>query len=111
MDSEKLEQAAEVLHDVAEQQHAQEIQADQPTAVERLRSFEDKVFGKDVSRVAGKVEDGHGSAYSKMKPNMKARHSVLVNLVDAEDRLTKATAELSAAKVNHAEATAKAEGL
>lgn len=74
------------------------------TGAELLRAFEDAHMGEDVPRVDGKVERGHGSKFQQMKPHHRVRHAAIERLVQAEDDLVKATAELEKARVKRDEA-------
>lgn len=82
----------------------------QPTAAEQLRAFEDKVLGKDVPRINGAIERGIGSKFASMSPADKAAHAALERLVDADDRVTRAQAELDAAKLEQSAAAKAVQG-
>jgi len=70
------------------------------TAKDKLRAFEDKHLGKDVPRIDGKVERGHGSPFKAMKPEQHVEYAALEKLVDAEQKLADATAALETAKAD-----------
>lgn len=78
---------------------------------DRLRAFEDKVLGKDVGRIDGKVERGIGSRYSQMKPDQRAAHAALEELVDADQAVLSAMRALGAAKVRMATAETTADAV
>lgn len=66
-------------------------------AHERLRRFEDAVLGKNVPRVNGHIERGHGSGFANMQQEHRAHHDALVELVAAEKAHTDAGAAETAA--------------
>jgi hypothetical protein len=75
------------------------------SAAQRLRAFEDEVFGKKVSRINGEVERGIGSPYADMTQRQKAHYAALEKLVAAEKDMSDASAALAAAEAAHAAAT------
>ncbi len=77
------------------------------TAKDKLRAFEDEVFGKDVGRINGDVERGIGSPYAAMTPHQKAHYASLEQLMKAEKTMADATATLADAEAKH-EAAIKA---
>lgn len=74
------------------------------SAAQRLRAFEDDVFGVKVSRINGQVERGIGSPYADMTPHQKAHYAALEALVAAEKTMADATASLADAQAKHAAA-------
>lgn len=75
---------------------------DEPkNAAQRLRAFEDDVFGVKVSRINGAVERGIGSPYADMTPHQKAHYAALERLVTAEKDMADASAALAAAEAAH----------
>lgn len=70
-------------------------------AAERLRAFEDEMFGKDAVRINGQVERGSGSRFQLMTPGQRRHYEALEALRPAEVRLADATAELTAAETAH----------
>jgi hypothetical protein len=106
MDSAKIDEAMAAMESLAEQAHA-----DDPSADERLRAFEDKVLGKDVPRVDGKVERGHGSKYMRMTAEHKTAHAILERLCAAEHAVTAATRAMAQAKAEHQAASMAAHGI
>jgi len=69
------------------------------TAKAKLRAFEDEHLGKDVVRIGGEIEKGHGSPYAGMKPERRRHYEALERLVEAEQRLDAANVALTNAKV------------
>lgn len=99
MDDEKiipLEKAAEL-------EHEPEVEVEK-TAAQMLRAFEDEHLGKNVPRISGHIEKGHGAKFHGMDDKRKAHHGALVKLVEAEEKLAEAAAAHSKAKAMHAEA-------
>jgi len=82
----------------AAKQDAKSAPAEGPMAADRLRAFEDEVFGKRAVRMDGKVERGVGSPYAAMTDERKAQYAALEELVLAEQRLNDATAAVGAAE-------------
>jgi hypothetical protein len=84
------------------------------STVDRLRFFEDHLFGKDHLRPHGQVEKGVGSAHAALPAAHKAHHAALEHLIEAEkyhqvahDAATAAHTKLQAA-VKRAAETEKA---
>lgn len=75
------------------------------SAKQKLRAFEDDVFGKNANRINGVVEQGIGSPYADMTPHQKAHYSALTQLVAAEQGMADASAALAAAEATHDAAT------
>ncbi|OAF11778.1 hypothetical protein AYJ54_07920 [Bradyrhizobium centrolobii] len=67
-------------------------------ASRRLRALEDTALGLDAARVAGQVERGHGSPFSKLDERTRAIFTKLDAAVIAEDALALATDEAFAAQ-------------
>jgi multidrug efflux pump subunit AcrA (membrane-fusion protein) len=68
----------------------------------KLRAFEDANLGKRAVRSNfGHVERGFGSPFKAMIPEKHAEYAALEKLVEAEDNIDKANADLSNAKVAH----------
>lgn len=85
--------------------HAQEPTPEpEMTAAQMLRSFEDEHLGKDVPRVEGKVEHGHGSKLRKLEAHLRAHHDLLVKFAQAEEEMSTTAAAHSQAMIKHAEA-------
>lgn len=70
-------------------------------AAERLRAFEDELFGKEAVRINGQVERGSGSRFQLMTPGQRRHYEALEALRPAEVRLAEASAELIAAETAH----------
>ncbi len=77
---------------------AQEAPVDGPTSADRMRAFEDEVFGKRAVRINGAIERGVGSPYAAMTDERKAQYAALEALVAAEQKLNDATAAVGAAE-------------
>ena len=71
-----------------------------------LRAFEDRILGENAVRIDGKIERGHGSKFQKLSAAAKAEYAALEQAVEAEQRLSLATNELSKAQAHHAQAAA-----
>lgn len=69
-----------------------------PNSAERMRAFEDEVFGKRAVRINGQIERGVGSPYAAMTDERKAQYAALEALVAAEQKLNDATAAVGAAE-------------
>lgn len=87
----------------------QPVEAPPQTAAVRMREFEDEVFGKDVTRISGQVERGHGSLYSRLTHEQQHHHTALEHLVKTEKRVADASVELAKAETEHASAEKAAE--
>lgn len=94
-----LKSTAPVIRDVAP------AAAVEPTTADKLRAFEDEVFGKNVSRINGEVERGIGSPYAAMTEHQKVHYAALEQLASAEKSLADASAALAAAQAAHDAAT------
>jgi hypothetical protein len=84
-------------------------EADDVTAHQRLRAFEDRHLGEDAVRINGAIERGHGSLFAiKMTeaPELRRQHAAIERLIEAEKKLGEAEGTLSVAQSEHA--TAKA---
>lgn len=79
------------------------------TAEQRLRAFEDKVFGPDHSRPAGKIEKGSGSIFQTLDDANKAHHAALEALVVAEAEHSAVAVTMAAAEDKLANAQHRAE--
>lgn len=79
-------------------------------AGQRLRAFEDEVFGKDVPRINGQIERGHGSMFARLTPEQKIHHVALERLVKTEAKVADASADLAKAEADHAAAMAAVDG-
>lgn len=81
---------------------------DQPepegSAVDRLRAFEDKHFGKDAVRINDRIERGSGSPYQMAHPSVREQHVKLEKLIQAEQKLAVAHAALIQADTEHEQA-------
>jgi hypothetical protein len=75
------------------------------TAKDRLRAFEDKNFGKDVPRIGGAIERGHGSPFKAMPAEKQAEYAAIEKIVEAEQKVADASAELETSKANLVAAT------
>lgn len=80
------------------------------SALDRLHDFETKLFGANVMRIAGKIEDGIGSAFSRLHPSHKAHIAALKDLAGAEQAHSDAQQDLADAtdKLNAATAATAA---
>lgn len=84
--------------------------AEPQSAAQRLRAFEDEVFGKDAIRINAHIERGVGSHYQdprKMTHEQRAHHAALERLVKTEQKVADTSAALAKAEVEH-EAALKA---
>lgn len=70
-------------------------------AADRLRAFEDDVFGKTAPRINGAVERGVGSPFAEMTPHQAAHYAALEKLVAAEKTMADASGALAAAQAAH----------
>lgn len=81
------------------------------TFAQRLRALEDEWLGKDEFRLDGKVQDGHGSKFSKLPHDKKAHLRALHGAVAAETTVTERRSALTEAEqaleaaARHVEAT------
>ncbi len=81
-------------------------------AVERLRTYEDKVFADspvEVVRIGDRLERGSGSAYAALTDEQKAHYVKLEHLIAAEQKLAAAHAALLVADDEHDAALAAVE--
>lgn len=79
------------------------------TAKDKLRAFEDKIFGKDAPRINGELEHGVGSPWANMTPAQKRHHHALERMVEAEQKVAEASAALAHAEADHDVAVKSAE--
>lgn len=77
-------------------------------AAERLAAFEDKIFGKAVPRINGKVERGHGSPFAMLKPPQREIHAALEALIMTESGLAATRNSLLKAEEAHVAAEKRA---
>lgn len=68
------------------------------SAADQLRALEDHHLGPDAPRVDGKIEDGHGSMFSRLPLVHQLHMLALRALADVEAEFAKAEAELKAIK-------------
>jgi hypothetical protein len=97
-------------------EHSAHEQAPEQPALsmaQRLRAFEDKVFGEDAVRIEGKIEKGSGSPHKMAPIDVKAHHAALENAIEAEKALGEARGKLTEAEnaVAAAEARVNATGM
>lgn len=88
------------LEHLAETERAMDAPESQPvemSAGERLRAFEDAMFGDDAPRHEGAIEKGSGSPFSAMPDEHKAHHAAIEALTEAETEHQKASAAEDAA--------------
>lgn len=71
-----------------------------PNSTDRIRAFEDEVFGRRAVRMNGQIERGVGSPYSQMTDERKAQYAALEDIVAAEQRLNDATAAAAVAEAD-----------
>lgn len=83
--------------------------AEPASAAQRMRAFEDEHLGAEAPRIDGKIERGHGSLFSRLSPDQRARHAKIEHLAHAEDKVAQAAEKLSEAQVGHAQAVAALE--
>lgn len=76
------------------------------SAAIHLRQFEDQHFGPDAVRIGGQIERGSGSRFSLLPPARRREYVAIERLVEAEQRLTVAAADLAAAQAQHDAAVA-----
>lgn len=88
---------------------AETIIEEKTPAAERLRAFEDEHLGAEAPRIEGKVERGHGSPFSRMSDEDKAKYDALEKLVAAEAKLTAAREALALAEEEYAVVEAAAD--
>src|SRR5262245_11529973 len=72
---------------------------EEQTTRERLRSFEDHLFGKDHVRPNGGIERGIGSPFEGLDAAHKAHHAALEELIAAETAHKQAAESEYAARV------------
>lgn len=84
----------------AAKQQAKDAPAEGPNSADRMRAFEDEVFGKDAVRIEGKIERGVGSPYAGMTDERKAQYAALEALVAAEQKLADATGAAAQAEAD-----------
>jgi hypothetical protein len=79
------------------------------SAAAQLRQAEDEWLGKDVERVNGQIERGHGSLYQKLTPQQKAYLAALEEQIKVEDLCATARSALAVAEEKTATAKKKVE--
>lgn len=95
---------AEVLKDQADTDNLGDV-----PSRERLRNYEDYLFGKDAVRINGVVERGYGSKFKEMTAPQARHYAALEKAIIAEQKLADAHSALIGAEASHQSALAEAD--
>lgn len=103
-DDDKIHAPAPAFVTPASKPVAKAAPADAANSADRIRAFEDEVFGKRAVRINGQIERGVGSPFASMTDERKAQYAALEDIVAAEQRLNEATAAAAQAEADRAAA-------
>lgn len=99
------------MSDEAKVDEAKVAAAPAQTAQDLLREVEHKWLGEDAPRIDGKIDDGHGSRFSKLTKHQHAYHAALKDAAHQESKLAASEADVEATKARIVAAREKADKL